>query len=736
MDDKTIISTYNGIISNLEKRRLKVVFDALRELISPINDGALNDKLESLETTYKYMIKYMLDGVTDPQREKLYKTLLSDLYEISDIAVDKHLAKTASSFYYDKRRYYALSKTLSLPTALKNLREAQDQLTAVLDVEDANIPASTITSLRRKVEACQDELFTQLLVEYPVSSETYEVAKQLIDTAFTDRDTVCLAVSAITLGTLSNYDERKIHLLADAYERNIDEEVRQRALCGLIILLYIYRNRVALSEALTVRMEIMSGDRRFRRNVRNQFIQFIRTMETERISDIFTKEILPEMLKIAPGLQDKITNWDKGSDILNMADKNPDWEDLLASSGISKRLKELNDLQIEGADVLLTTFSSLKSFPFFSKIANWLRPYNKNNSEISGAFSGLGNLTGVIEASRFMCNSDKYSFALAITHLPPQQRDMMINRLPGGREEAEEIMKSDSDGEAAVSKNISNQYIQDLYRFFKLAPAGFKNKDIFAEHLNLPESALLRPIFEDEETLRIIGEYYFKKEYYGYAENYFMKLLQKHPEDAVLHQKAGYCKQMQKDYEGAISEYQKADIISSDFWTLRHLVSSCRSAGRIKEALEYCREALSIKPDNLTVEMQCGHCLLALGQYEEALKHYYKVAYLSGENIKVWRPIAWCSFLVGKIPAAESYYERILSATPTSEDYLNAGHVALVTKQFRKAVELYKKSKDALKDDTGKFYKSFAQDKEILQKRGVEDEEIAIMLDQLEYMGQ
>ena len=95
MDDKTIISTYNGIISNLEKRQLKVVFDALRELISPINDGALNDKLESLETTYKYMIKYMLDGVTDPQREKLYKTLLSDLYEISDIAVDKHLAKTA-----------------------------------------------------------------------------------------------------------------------------------------------------------------------------------------------------------------------------------------------------------------------------------------------------------------------------------------------------------------------------------------------------------------------------------------------------------------------------------------------------------------------------------------------------------------------------------------------------------------------------------------------------------------
>lgn len=734
MNDNTIKSTHENICKNLQERRLKVVFDMLREQLALINDGSLNDKLEKHETTYKYMIKYVLEGVADPQQQKLYKTLISDLYEISDIAADRLLSKTSSSFYYDKRRYYALSNTLSLSAARKAVEEAKTLLDVARESREAIATSAPIVKLQREFEAKQEELFIQLLVEYPVSSETCEVASQLVDTGITDRDTACLAISAITLGTLYNYDERKLLLLSDAYTINTDEEIRQRALCGLLILLYTYRSRIQLSDTITYRIEALYDDPRFCRDVRNQFIQFIRTMETERISDIFTREILPEMMKMAPGLHDKITNWDKNGEAANNQDKNPEWEELLASSRISGRLKELNDLQIEGADVLLTTFSSLKSFPFFSQITNWLRPFNKNNSQITGAFDGLGNLSEVIEASRFMCNSDKYSLALAVTHLPAQQRDMMINQLPAGKEEAEEITKSESDGTSSLSKNISNQYIQDLYRFFKLAPGSFRSKDIFAEHLELPESELLRPIFDDDDTLSLIGEYYLKKEYYGYAGKYLAKLIQRHPDEVSLYQKAGYCKQKMKDYEGAITEYKKACDISSDFWTLQHLASSYRSTGRIKEALRYYRGALELRPDNLTVEMQCGHCLLAMGEYEEALKHYYKVEYLSEGSIKACRPLAWCLFLHGKISEAEHYYEKILSATPTYEDYLNAAHTAFAAKHPQKACELYKKSLEAYKGDKEEFYKIFFQDREILRKNGIDDNEISIMLDQLEYM--
>lgn len=728
-----IISIRKKIISNLKELRLKDVFDELREMVSPLNDQVLDNKLEALETTYRYMIKYMLDGVPDPQREQLYKALKADLYEITDMAVDKHKARTTSSFYYDKRRYYEHSKTFSLAKALEALQKAEDKLSAATESIEAEIPASAIIALRRQVETCQEEIFAQAMVEYPTSDDSVKVAEQLINGNIVGSETACLAVSAITIGALNNYDERKIMLLVRAYVVNGDEEVRQRALCGLVILLYLYRDRVPLSETIRNCVEDLCDKPRFRRDVRNQFVQLIRTLETERISDIFTKEILPEMMKISPGLQNKITNWDKGSETANTPDQNPEWEELLASSGISKRLKELNELQIEGSDVLLTTFSSLKSFPFFSRITNWFRPYNKDNTQIVGAFDGLGNLSEVISASRFMCNSDKYSLALAVTHLPAPQRDMMIRQLPGGKEEAEEVTNNEVDRQASITKNISNQYIQDLYRFFKLAPVSFRNENIFAEHINLPESSLLYPVFDDKETQRLIGEYYLKKKYYGYAEKYFEKLSQQDSGDAILYQKTGYCKQMQKNYEGAIKEYIKADMLSPDFWTLHHLAASYRAAGRISDALKYYKEALALRPDDLTMEMQCGHCHLALGQYEEALKHYYKVEYLSDGNIKSWRPLAWCLFLTGKIQQAENYYKKILSGTPTGEDYLNAGHTAFAARQYTEACDRYKKSLKMQNEGFDKFYKAFTQDKEILQKNGVPADEIAIMLDYLEY---
>ena len=37
---------------------------------------------------------------------------------------------------------------------------------------------------------------------------------------------------------------------------------------------------------------------------------------------------------------------------MNSLDKNPEWQEILEQSGIADKLKELNDLQLEGADVL------------------------------------------------------------------------------------------------------------------------------------------------------------------------------------------------------------------------------------------------------------------------------------------------------------------------------------------------------------------------------------------------
>lgn len=731
MDTDKIISARKKIFSYLKDRRLRNVFEYLEKLLTAGKRTDLKGKTEELETTYKYMIKYMLEGFADPGREKLYKSLLISLYGVTDKITDELMLQSAPAFYYDKRRYYNISGSYSLPKQVGIMKEAEEKLALFASAGEDKNSAATL-SLIKDAEDCQEETFLQVMVNYPATEEDYTATEKLLNPTLFGDTTVCLAISAVTLGGLHNYDEKKITMLLDTYSLCNDEEIRQRALCGALILCYFHRDRVALSDTISERIGLLTEDTAFNRDVRNQFIQFIRTMETERITNIFTREILPEMMKMSPELYKKMSEGESVEEN-PLLDKNPEWEEVLNKSGVTKKLKELNEMQIEGSDVLMSTFSSLKNFPFFYKISNWFRPFSTKNSEVNATFADSGNFPEVIEAARFICNSDKYSLSLAMGHIPESQRSAIISQLPGDKSEAEEAVKNEADGSSSAAKEISNQYIQDLYRFFKIAPQKIKEEDIFSRHIDLYEVAPLQPIFSDDETMRLIGEFYLKKEYYSYAEKYFGILSEKHPEDAVMHQKSGYCRQMQKDYRGAIDEYLKAESISPDFWTMHHLATCYRADGEIREALKYYGEALQLKPDNLVLELQCGHCYLALGECEEALKHYFKVEYLASNSMKAWRAIAWCSFILGKPEQAESYYEKILSASPTANDYLNAGHTALAMKKTMEAFELYKMSLFAGKNDIETFLHSFNQDRKTLKELGISDEELSIMVDQLMY---
>ncbi|MEG1573868.1 MAG: hypothetical protein RRY55_00260 [Bacteroidales bacterium] len=732
MDTDKITAARKKIFICLKERRLRNVFKYLGELLAVCKNIGFKEKVEELETTYKYMIKYMLEGVEDPEREKLYKSLLISLYAITDKITDELMMQSASSFYYDKRRYCNLNGNYSLSKQTEILKATEDKLSLSTSVKEND---NNITTLRKATEDCQEEIFLQLLVNYNTTDFDYEISEKLLNPTLYSTATVCLAVSAIMLSILHNYDERKILILLDTYSLCDDEEIKQRALCGALIVCYFHRDRITFSDTISERIGLLTEDVNFSRDVRNQFIQLIRTMETERITDIFTREILPEMMKMSPELYKKMSGEENMADD-PLLEKNPEWEKMLNSSGVTKKLQELNELQIEGSDVLMSTFSSLKNFPFFNKISNWFKPFSTKSSDISNTFANSGNFTEIIEAARFICNSDKYSLSLAMGNISELQRNAIMNQLPGDKNEVEDAFKNELDGTASIAKSISNQYIQDLYRFFKLAPQKIKEQDIFSKHIDLYEVAPLQIIFSDDDTMRLIGEFYLKKEYFSHAEKYFTILSERIPEDTVTHQKLGYCKQMQKDYKSAIEEYLKAESISPDFWTLHHIATCYRADGYIKEALKYYGEALRLKPDNLVLELQCGHCYLTLGDCENALKHYFKVEYLANNSMKAWRAIAWCSFIIGKTAQAESYYEKILSASPTANDYMNAGHTALALKKTMTAFELYQKSLIAGKNDIETFLHGFNQDRDTLKKLGISDEELSIMLDQLMYQSE
>lgn len=220
------------------------------------------------------------------------------------------------------------------------------------------------------------------------------------------------------------------------------------------------------------------------------------------------------MMKLSPmiGKKIKLDEWlgESGLD-----DKNPEWQKILDESGLTDKLQEFSDLQMEGADVFHSTFSNLKNYPFFNELSNWFLPFDTQHSSVRGVFSEDRESSSII-ASMFetslICNSDKYSFCFSIMMMPEEYRNMMIGQLGT---EGDELKKMQEE-ELTLNPNqkeesIIKQYIQDLYRFFKLHPRSSNFKDIFNLSLNFHEIEEFNPIVLQPRNLEQVALYYFEK---------------------------------------------------------------------------------------------------------------------------------------------------------------------------------------------------------------------------------
>jgi tetratricopeptide (TPR) repeat protein len=115
--------------------------------------------------------------------------------------------------------------------------------------------------------------------------------------------------------------------------------------------------------------------------------------------------------------------------------------------------------------------------------------------------------------------------------------------------------------------------------------------------------------------------------------------------------------------------------------------------------------------------------------YENALKYYFKVEFLAPANIKIQRPIAWCSFMLKKLDTAKKYFEKIIDIEGNRHDFLNLGHVEWYLGNKKAAIERYKQSIE--KADFGWFAKELSADSEILISYGIDPINIPLMRDYL-----
>ena len=729
MNEQAIQEQYQHIVSLLEQKRLKEAQIQLEAFLWNCNDWTLRNRLEQAKVSYQYMLQYMRQGVNDPERQKLYRLLLAETRELAEQARISLLDEVSTHYYHalhkNKRNMEA---GYGMSSWLKVLESFPDDM-AVCQLMPDN-KQSLDSALQRHEETAQ-YLFLTTWGNSGWTAEEEQEARMYLESELLPVNDLCLFTGAVLLSLMECFDPRKFSWLLDA-ATHADTQVSQRALVIIAIVLHIHPNRLWLYPELEARLSLLNEDGSFGKQLNRVYIQLLRSQETEKIDKKMREEIIPEMMKNVSIMRNMKYGFEEN---MEEDDRNPDRGMALEESGLGDKLREMSELQLEGADVYMSTFAQLKSYPFFQNPHNWFYPFDMQHSSIIREFglkpTGDNAILSLILQSGFFCNSDKYSLCFTMAHIPQAQRNMMLSQMTS--QDLNELMdESKSSGLRQYAQRpdvISNQYIHDLYRFFKLSQRRHEFRDIFKEEIALHRIPALKDILRKPDLLVTIADFHFRKEHPAEALGIYQEVIDMNYADADIFQKTGYCLQKEKRYKEAISAYRKADVLKPDhIWTIRHLATCYRQLRDFASALEYYRKVEAMQPENRNVTFFIGSCLAEQERYEEALQCFFKLDLMENDCIKAWRAIGWCSFVSGKSEQAMRYYEKVLALKPIATDYLNAGHVALRLGNMEKAAELYGKAASE-SGNRETFLDIFDKDKETLIKLGIDENDIPLIRD-------
>ena len=659
MDKKQINGLHKKIVRLIYSGKL---FGAITEIKAQnlINQDVSDSSLKMAEDTYKLMLKYSVQGVLDPNRDKIFRQLQVSLLYSADVL-----------------RYLLMKKFYP----------------------------STIFSLTpvKCPSTMPDNENTVQWFNYIIQNTSFSpFEEEMIGSAKTSKkiswENMSLIISALTLSCVIIFDIRKFKMLVDVYLEN-QNQIWQRALFGIFIIAYLYNKRLRLYPETDGFYSLLKKSPKFRERYYNLVIQFIKAVDTDKVTKYVNEELMPGITKLATKITDKIKTDFKNTE--NFDETNPEWQNYIDNdSELYDKMSEVSKLQMEGSDVYIQTFSMLKTYPFFNKTENWFLPFSPDNQEVKNIekahkdenFKFMDFAQRLVKVP-FFCNSDKYSLFLALNSMPESARNNLnksfsgdINSIDDLSDEMELLHKEEA------GYKILTQYVQDVYRFFKLNRDGKFLNDIFDKNFSPIGTKLFDLMISSPKERRKVAEYFFAKNYFRQSYEILKEISTQDPDFEVF-QKMGYAAFKQGDIALALEDFQKAQLFNDkEVWNLKKIAQCYRKLKNPEKALEYYKAAEALDTDNLSVAIAIGRCHIDMEQYEEALKYFFKADYLDSKSTKNSRPIAWCSYKLGKYEQALKYCGKISAEDSIAEDYVLAGNAYRRLSQMDKALESYLKA--------------------------------------------
>ena len=646
----------------------KDFFAAIENIKEYIHDkgdsNATEYKLQQLEAEVELSCRWWKENQPCPPADDMLDSyFLPKLQKIWDDYVMLDMMTANNNYLLSLRnKVRASGRDWSWGEIRKRLESFVSNI-ALLQLQNDNEAAQQrLEVIYEEQKKYRQQMFLYVLTELRFSGGDIQELEDLLLTPTVDNIDQRMIISALTINGLMVFDPLKLRLLVNVYTKSEDIPVKQYALVGWALTLPRYPYSCDSQTTQIVR-DLVDNDATVREELAQLQIQLAYCQSADRDSRNFQETIMPDIMKAS-----NMRFTDKG---LEMQEDDP-MDDILGRSTTEKKMEEVEsrmrsymDKRSQGMDLFFQGFKHMKRYPFFSDISNWLVPFYYEHPDIAPALhqmGGNGILHLMLDAP--MCDNDKYSFVFAFLSI--------MNKVP---KDIIEQMQQTAPPENAYRDWMSDpailrrNYLQSLYRFFQLFPysESFVSPFCDTEEVEMPyldppswlivaNKTLMETRFDD--NIIDLLKYFLRKKDFG-AVQFILDEYNDCDDSFDL------CYVRTLFYADSLPEYEDEFLhnieyclkVKPDSITLRKLYAKwLYSCEKFQEAKTLFGKLMEEKDGNRNYMFSYALCCQKLGDYDEAKKVLFRLAYEHPDDREVGILLASTLFLDGK---TEDAFKRV-----------------------------------------------------------------------------
>ena len=604
------MSFYEIYIPLIAKHNVGKALRAMKETIAEDKlPGYIVARYEDVKNDYRLMQDVMMRGLRDDKIDEVYADIMRKVYGASlDVLIEEKVKKY-SSFAYARA---SAQQTEAHPDAVRTVLEAYVQDMAMMAFEPENTRKAKMEKLTADHHAYMKQLFNALLVAPMWNDRRAADFADLLLSPTIDRDDALLLVSAVMLATMNVNDPYKWDMLAEVYVRATDKVLKMRALVGWVLSLPYDPRGPRLFPFVQERIKAMLADKTTLKQMLDMQMQMLFCCNADADNEEIQRNIMPTLIKNTNLQMTRLGIVEKEDDPMkDIMDPNTAERDM---EEMERKYRKMMDMQKQGSDIYFGGFSKMKTFPFFYDLCNWFAPFNAAHPALGAVrerLAGSTFLNNLMENGPF-CDSDKYSFALAIAQI--------MDRMP---DNVKEMLNSDATLGPTVSKEeqenpayICRSYLQSLYRFFRLyrSKRDFLNPFILDELEDNDGNALfmsykLLACPEMEENAVALCGFLLKRKMM--RELMSMAICYKSSQNPRLVRFLALVPMTDGKWQEAYDLFASVPEDQHTEESLRGMAHCCMSLKRFGEAVAIYRRLLAMHPDSFSYQLNLAVCLMS-----------------------------------------------------------------------------------------------------------------------------